>query len=60
MQKNKRGEKMNLGTIVYDNEIYNLDYMTEVEIKELIDIVEEKKKKCVYELKNIRHDAKDL
>ncbi len=31
---------MKLGTIVYDNEIYNLDYTTSDEIKEIISMVE--------------------
>lgn len=47
---------MKLGTIVYDNEIYNLDYMTDEEIKEVIDIIEEKKRKNIQEIKNIRHN----
>ncbi len=34
---------MNLGTIVYDGKIYNLDYMEATEIEELLKKVEEKK-----------------
>jgi hypothetical protein len=44
---------MKLGTIVYDNEIYNLDYMTSDEIKELINTVEADKYKNMNEGKNI-------
>ena len=47
---------MKLGTVVYDNEIYNLDYMTDEEIKEVIDIIEEKKRKNIQEIKNIRYN----
>ena len=44
---------MKLGTIVYDNEIYNLDYMTSDEIKEILNIVESNKRKNIAEIKNI-------
>lgn len=44
---------MKLGTIVYDNEIYNLDYMTSSEIKEIIDKVEADKTKNIRRGKNI-------
>lgn len=36
---------MKLGTIVYDNKIYNLDYMTSVEIEELLKKIEDEKSK---------------
>lgn len=36
---------MKLGTIVYDNEIYNLDYTTSEEIKQIINAVESSKQK---------------
>lgn len=38
---------MELGTIVYDNEIYNLDYMNSEEIKKMLDVVEEEKRKHI-------------
>lgn len=34
---------MKLGTIVYENEIYNLDYMNASEIKQIINTAEESK-----------------
>lgn len=34
---------MNLGTVVYDGKIYNLDYMEATEIEELLKKVEAKK-----------------
>lgn len=34
---------MKLGTIVYENQIYNLDYMTSEEIKDLINLIEKDK-----------------
>lgn len=42
---------MNLGTVAYENEIYNLDYMTSDEIKNLINTVENVKEKSIKELK---------
>lgn len=36
---------MKLGTVVYDNKIYNLDYMTSEETKDLLKKVEEDKAK---------------
>lgn len=36
---------MKLGTIVYDNKIYNLDYMTSMEIEKLLKKIEEEKSK---------------
>lgn len=40
---------MKLGTIVYDSKIYNLDYMTSDEVKEMINRVESSKMKNMYE-----------
>jgi hypothetical protein len=34
---------MKLGTVVYDNKIYNLDYMTVEEMKNLLKKIEEDK-----------------
>ena len=36
---------MELGTIVYNNEIYNLDYMTAIEVSELLNLVQKNKNK---------------
>ena len=44
---------MNLGTIVYNNEIYNLDYMTEEEIIKLLNTIENDKKQDFRESKKI-------
>ena len=41
---------MKLGTIVYNNEIYNLEYMNSAEIKELMNTIESDKEN---DLKNI-------
>ena len=46
---------MELGTIVYDNEIYNLDYMTSEEVKKVLDVVEEEKRKNISQGKNLNH-----
>ena len=35
---------MKLGTVVYDNKIYNLDYMTAEEMTQLLNKIEEDKK----------------
>ena len=42
---------MELGTIVYDNKIYNLDYMKTEELKNLLNTIEEEKEKCFREAK---------
>jgi len=34
---------MSLGTVSYNNEIYNLDYMTEEELENLLKIIENDK-----------------
>ena len=47
---------MKLGTIVYENEIYNLDYMSDEELKDVINKIENNKKKNIYEMKNVKHD----
>lgn len=44
---------MKLGTIVYDNKIYNLDYMTSEETKELLKKIEEEKSKNLEQGKRI-------
>lgn len=44
---------MKLGTIVYENEIYNLDYMTSSEIKQIIQTAEMNKLKNINEGKQI-------
>lgn len=44
---------MKLGTIVYDNEIYNLDYMTAEEAKKVLDTIEEDKIKNIAEGKKL-------
>ena len=42
---------MKLGTVVYDNKIYNLDYMTTEEMKQLLDKIENDKKTTLAEAK---------
>lgn len=42
---------MKLGTVVYDHEIYNLDYMTADEIMKLFNLVETAKKTNITQLK---------
>lgn len=42
---------MELGTIVYDNKIYNLDYMKTEELKNLLNIIEDEKEKCFQKAK---------
>ena len=42
---------MNLGTVVYKNKIYNLDYMNTEELKELLAKIEEEKKNSFKEVK---------
>ena len=42
---------MSLGTISYKNEIYNLDYMTEEELENLLKIIENDKAKIKREIK---------
>ena len=44
---------MKLGTIVYKDEIYNLDYMIADEVKEILDNIENDKKKEIMDLKKI-------
>ena len=43
---------MKFGTIAYDGEIYNLDYMSSEEVKNLLDKVEAEKNKDFCEQKN--------
>lgn len=47
---------MKLGTIAYDNQIYNLDYMTAEEVGNVLCVIEKKKKKMIEEMKNARID----
>lgn len=42
---------MKLGTVVYDNKIYNLDYMTTEEMKQLLSKIESDKKASIAEAK---------
>lgn len=42
---------MKLGTIVYDNKIYNLDYMNSEEVKTILDSIEKDKKEKIMEVK---------
>ena len=51
--KRNRSKDMKLGTIVYENEIYNLDYMTSDEIKTMIHTIESDKFKNINDAKKI-------
>lgn len=44
---------MKLGTVVYDGKIYNLDYMTTDEVKQLLEAVESKRKKDFRDIKDL-------
>ena len=44
---------MKLGTVVYDNKIYNLDYMTTEEMKQLLRKIEDSKNTNYEQGKNI-------
>ena len=44
---------MNFGTIVFNEKIYNLDYMSAEELKEILDAVELEKKHNVSDAKRI-------
>ncbi len=44
---------MNLGTVVYNNKIYNLDYMTLEEIELLLKNIENEKKEDFMQAKKI-------
>ncbi len=44
---------MKLGTVVYDGKIYNLDYMTAEEMKELLKRIEETKRNSFREAKKM-------
>ena len=44
---------MNLGTVVYKNKIYNLDYMKTEELKNLLAQIEDEKKKSFQEVKKM-------
>lgn len=43
---------MELGTVVYENKIYNLDYMTAEEMMQLLNRIEDDKRKKFSEAKN--------
>ena len=42
---------MKLGTVVYDGKIYNFDYMTTEEMKNLLNKIKKKKKTTIAEAK---------
>ncbi len=44
---------MKLGTVVYNNKIYNLDYMSTEEMEQLLKIITEEQKKSFDEAKKI-------
>lgn len=44
---------MKLGTVVYDGKIYNLDYMSTEEMKQLLTRIENDKKSTITEAKEI-------
>lgn len=43
---------MNFGTFVYNNKIYNLEYMEKDEMKSILRIIESDKKDCFIKMKN--------
>lgn len=47
---------MKLGTVVYANKIYNLDYMTAEEMKQLLQKIEEDKAASFKETKKMLKD----
>jgi hypothetical protein len=51
---------MKLGTVVYENKIYNLDYMTIDEMKILLQKIESDKKTSFVETKNILKKAQEF
>lgn len=44
---------MKLGTVVYENKIYNLDYMNIEEVEKLLKEIERKKKQAFKEVKKL-------
>lgn len=44
---------MNLGTIVFDKEVFNLDFMTSEELENLLEHVEKEKIKVRKEIKKL-------
>ena len=44
---------MKLGTVVYQSKIYNLDYMSLEELKELLNMIENDKNSNIQEAKKI-------
>jgi len=51
--ENKRGGKMNLGTIAFNKKIFNLDHMTSEELEELIKDMELDTQKKQKEIKKM-------
>ena len=49
---------MKLGTVVYDNKIYNLDYMTTDELNELQKKIDESKSSIFNEAKSLINNKK--
>lgn len=49
---------MKLGTVVYDNKIYNLDYMTTDELNELQKKIDESKSSIFKEAKSLINNKK--
>ncbi len=47
---------MKLGTVVYQSKIYNLDYMSLEEMKELLKMIEEEKNQNFQEAKKLLID----
>lgn len=50
---------MDLGTVVYDGKIYNLDYMESKEIKKLLKLIDEKKEANFMQGKKITKRLRD-
>ena len=44
---------MKLGTVVYKNKIYNLDYMTTEDMEKLLNTIEENKEKEIKQAKEM-------
>lgn len=49
---------MKLGTIVYEDKIYNLDYMSSEEIEILLKNVVNKRKECIQQGKKLLDEEK--
>ncbi len=48
---------MELGTIVYHNKIYNLEYMTVEEVKDFVKDIQQEKKDCFTEIKKMLQES---